>query len=170
MELRDEEIRLRPPVEADAEAIASAVQASLVELARWMPWAVEGYDAAMALAWIRKKFDPSEQGFLIIASDDEIVGTCGLNRFDAMNARAELGYWLRSDRTGHGWATRATRLVAQYGIGELDLQRIEIIMSTRNEASRRVAERAGAKHEGILRNRIRLPDGQHDGHMYSIVA
>ena len=170
VELSDGEVRLRRPVEEDAEAIASAVQASLSGLARWMPWAVADYDTEMALAWIRKKSDPTEEGFLILGPDDEIVGTCGLNRFDAMNARAELGYWLRGDRTGRGFATRATRLVARYGIEELGLQRIEIIMSTRNEPSRRVAERVGARHEGVLRRRIRLPDGQHDGHMYSIVA
>ncbi len=170
VELSDGKIRLRRPDEEDAEAIARAVRSSLEELSRWMPWAVEGYDTAMALAWIEKKFDPTEEGFLILGPDDEIVGTCGLNRFDATNARAQLGYWLRSDRTGSGFATRATRLVARYGIEELGLQRIEIIMSTRNDPSRRVAERVGAKHEGVLRKRIRLPDGQHDGHMYSIVA
>ena len=170
VELSDGEIRLRPPLEEDAAEIARAVQSSLEELSRWMPWAVEGYDAGMALAWIRGKFDPTGENFLILGPDCEIVGTCGLNRFDPTNARAELGYWLRSDRTGRGFATRATRLVARYGIEELGLHRIEIIMSTRNDPSRRVAERVGARHEGVLHGRIRLPDGQHDGHMYSIVA
>ena len=45
----------------------------------------------------------------------------------------------------------AARLVARYGHHEVGLHRLEIVMSVRNEASRRVAERLGAHYEGVQR-------------------
>jgi ribosomal-protein-serine acetyltransferase len=50
------------------------------------------------------------------------------------------------------------------------LNRIEILVPTENPASVRVAEKAGAKKEGILRNRLVLHDCPQDAVMYSLIA
>ena len=59
--------------------------------------------------------------------------------------------------------------LATFGLEALELERIEIIMSTSNEKSRRVAEKTGARFEGTLRNRLRLHQKLHDAHVYSII-
>lgn len=167
MELSDGVITLRHPTEDDAPTLLANVLASKAELEPWMPWAAGDYDESNALAWIRGEYDPSEHRFLIVDGDGAVVGNVGLNKFDHLNRVANLGYWLRSDAVGHGYATRATRLVAAHGFAATDLEVIEIHMSVRNEPSRRVAERAGATYEGILRRRLFLQGEHHDVHVFT---
>lgn len=169
MELTDGITRLRKPVDGDAPAIAAAVHENLEQLRPWMPWASEAYDAGDALDWVRGLVDPSEHRFVIVDDDDVVLGNCGINRIDALHRTANLGYWLRSEATGLGHATRATRLVASHALGLDEVELVYIEMSTHNEASRRVAERAGATYEGVLRSRLFLQGERHDVHMFSFV-
>jgi RimJ/RimL family protein N-acetyltransferase len=46
---------------------------------------------------------------------------------------------------------------------------VEIVMSVDNTASRRAAEKAGARLEGMLHNRIYLHGIAHDAFMFSLV-
>jgi ribosomal-protein-serine acetyltransferase len=167
--LTDGVITLRSPVDADAPVLCSAVLASLPELMPFMPWATAAYDEAAALSWIRGEREPDEVRYLIVGDDGEVAGGCGLNLFDQPNRHANLGYWLRTDCTGRGWATRATVLLAQHGLTRLGLERVEILMVVENEASRRVAERAGATFEGTLRHRFLLHGTYRDAHLYSLI-
>ena len=168
-DLTDGVIRLRNPVDADAPALCAAVLSSLPELTPFMPWATAAYDEAVTMSWIRAELEAGEVRYLIVGEDGEVAGTCGLNRFDKVDRRANLGYWLRTDRTGRGWATRATVLLARHGLTRLGLERVEIMMAVENEASRRVAERAGATFEGTLRHRLLLHGVYHDAHLYSLI-
>lgn len=170
MQLTDGTIRLRPAVEEDAAELAAAVQTSWPHLFEWQPWAIPTYDAAAALRWIRGEMDSTEHVFVIVGPDEGIAGTCSLGLVQEVNRVANLGFWLRSDRTGQGWATAAARLVVRYGFEELGLHRIELLMATANTASRRVAERVGAYHEGVLRGRLLLHGVHHDAHLYSVIA
>jgi len=167
--LTDGVITLRRPVDADAASISAAVLASLPELSPFMPWATAGHDEAAALEWIRGEREPDEVQYLIVGDDGELAGGCGLNLFNQVNRYANLGYWLRSDRTGRGWATRATVLLARHGLTQLGLERVEIMMAVENEASRRVAERAGATFEGTLRHRFLLYGEYHDAYLFSLI-
>ena len=167
--LTDGVISLRSPVDADAQALCAAVLASSPELAPFMPWATAAFDEAAALSWIRGEIDPDEIRYVIVGEDGEVAGGCGLNQFNEVNHSANLGYWLRTDRTGRGWATRATVLLARHGLTQLGLERVEILMAVENEASRRVAERAGAMFEGTLRQRLLLHGVYHDAHLYSLI-
>jgi ribosomal-protein-serine acetyltransferase len=161
-------IVLRPPMQGDADAIASAVQASLRDLSRWLPWATPTYNPSDALDWISNRFDATAHSFLILDAAGNVVGTCGLNQIERASLRANLGYWLHSDFTGRGYATMATKLVANHGLSDLGLQRLEIVMSVENEPSRKVAERSGAWHEGIQKKRLQVEGVTHDAHMFSI--
>jgi RimJ/RimL family protein N-acetyltransferase len=169
MELTDGDLTLRPPTPADAPAIVDGVQASLDALEPWMPWANRRYDETAALDWIHNRVDPSSVPFVLIDGSGQFAGSAGLNGIDDLNARANLGYWVRTGATGNGFATRATKLIAAYGIAKMKLHRIEIIMSVENEPSRRVAERAGATYEGVLRGRLLLQGRHHDAHSFAIL-
>lgn len=170
MQLTDGTIRLRPAVKEDAPEVTAAVQSSWPELFEWQPWAIPTFDEAAALRWIGGDLDPTEHAFVILGPDETIAGVCGLNLVNEVNRFANLGFWLRSDRTGRGWATAAARLVVRYGFEELGLHRIELLMAAANGSSRRVAERIGAHHEGVLRGRLLLHGVHHDAHLYSIVV
>jgi ribosomal-protein-serine acetyltransferase len=167
--LTDGVITLRRPTEADAPAMVEAVRSSLAELAPFMPWATADYDETRVRDWLQTTRVAGDIRYMILGDAGEVAGGCGLNLFNPYNNSANLGYWLRSDRTGRGWATRATRLLARHGLTAADLERIEIFMSVENEASRRVAERAGATFEGTLRHRLLLHGRYHDTHVFSFI-
>jgi ribosomal-protein-serine acetyltransferase len=165
--LTDGVITLRRPSEADAPVLARLVRASHTEVSRFLPFAHAGYSADEALGWIRAADD--EDRWVITDEVGSIVGTCGLNRFSELNRFANLGYWIATAATGRGAASRAVVLLARYGFEHRDLERVEISMSVENDASRRVAEKAGATYEGTRRKMLRLHGRQHDAHTYSLV-
>lgn len=171
MELTDGRVTLRTPTAADAATVAESVRISVDTLRPWMPWASIDYDESDAMDWIERRLDDTEVPLLILDEARRIVGASGLNKFDRLNGRANLGYWLRSDAGGHGYATAAAALTVGYGLGEAGLHRIEILMSVENTESQRVAERLGASYEGVLRQRLWCTDERHhDTHSYAVIA
>ena len=86
-----------------------------------------------------------------------------------MHQFANLGYLVRTSRVKEGIATEAAKLVARYGFEKLDLQRIEVVVSTDNAPSLRVAEKLGAVKEGLLRNGLRKHGTPCDAYMYSLI-
>ena len=81
----------------------------------------------------------------------------------------QSGYWVRSSSTRQGIATAAARLAARWGFEQWNFNRIEIIMAVGNLASRKVAEKAGARLEGTMRNRLSLHGRPHDAYLFSII-
>jgi RimJ/RimL family protein N-acetyltransferase len=82
---------------------------------------------------------------------------------------ANIGYWVRTGATKRGVAAGAVRLAAQFGFEDLGLSRIEIAAIPENIPSRRVAEKAGAKLEGIARNRIVMHGQAYPAALYSLL-
>lgn len=162
--------RYRPD---DIDAVYSAVTTSRTELSPWMPWCHEGYSRLDTVAWIESRpaawEDNDEWSFLIVNQNDNVLGSCGIHRLDLRNGVGELGYWVRSDCTGRGVATEATRQVCDWAFSERGLHRIEILASTRNLVSQQVAIKAGGIHEGILRSRLWLHGIAHDCVLHSIL-
>ena len=168
VELTDGVVRLRAPQLSDGPAVAAAVGRALESLAPWMPWATPDYDTTSARTWIRLEGEHAHP-FLILGDDGDIAGSVGINQVDPANLRANLGYWLAPAYTGRGWATRATRLAARHGFAAAGLHRLEIAMSVENSPSRAVAERAGARFEGIARGYLHLHGRFHDARLYSLL-
>jgi RimJ/RimL family protein N-acetyltransferase len=140
----------------------------------WMPWAHADYSPDESRAWINKapqdwKRDTAYEFGIFDAGDGNFIGGCGLNRVDRPNRNANLGYWVRSGRAGRGVAPVAALLLAGWGFRTLGLRRLEIVVATGNLRSQRVAEKAGAQREGVLRNRLSLYGKCHDAALYSLV-
>ncbi|MBA2620162.1 MAG: GNAT family N-acetyltransferase [Acidobacteria bacterium] len=152
-----------------------AARESVNEMFAWLSWCHPNYTVeesrsfvvSSETAWNQK----SGFGFAVFdANSDLFFGGVGLNSLNTKNNFANLGYWVRSSQTGRGIATAATLLAAKFGFEDLGLSRIEILTAIENVASRRVAEKAGAKKEGILRSRILLHNRPLDAIMYSLIA
>jgi ribosomal-protein-serine acetyltransferase len=163
--LRGVEMRLAPLTTSLAPAMLDAILESGPALSRWMAWWHEGFRLEEAQAFAafceRGWSDGTHYEFAIQDNAHDYVGSCGLSvNTDALSAN--LSYWVRSGAAGASIAASASRRVAAWGIGSLGLLRVEVSMATANLASRRVAERAGAQAEGILRNRVR-----YDGRSYN---
>ena len=99
------------------------------------------------------------------------LGGAGL---ELLQSRAPDGesWLLGADQrgAGRGIATQAARLVARFGFEQLGLQRIEIVAAVGNIASQRVAEKAGATREAVLRKRLLINGESQDAVLFSLVA
>jgi RimJ/RimL family protein N-acetyltransferase len=166
-------IRLRPYRTSDASFIWEAARESLAELQPWMPWCHPGYAIEETRSWLALQVQAFQQRtafeFAITTDDGQYLGGCGLNQLDALNHRANLGYWVRSSATGRGVATDAVRQVREWGFAQTDLVRLEVLVAVGNAASRRVAEKSGAVYEGTLRSRLLVHGTQHDAAMYAFI-
>ena len=83
--------------------------------------------------------------------------------------RAWVGYWLAPAARGRGLATRAVRLVAAWAFTDPTLERLELMTLVGNDASGRVALRAGFRREGILRRYLDFRGALLDAVMYAMV-
>jgi len=174
VQLKDDVVTLRPLRMSDALEVFLTVTESMASLRLWMPWAYPGYSIVDSEAWIKSALKAWPEGsayeFAITDSKDgSFIGGCGLNHLNKIDKVANLGYWVRNSRQKEGVATRAAKLLIQYGINDLKLNRIEILAAVENLASRRTAEKAGDVQEAILRHRIALPDKIYDAALFSIV-
>jgi len=169
--LGDAELILRPSTERDIGAIRAVY--SEADIRYWMGWERELPDEAEALANHERSLTAWREGtwavFRIVdAATDEVVGGVNL-RFGDFQI-AEVSYFLRGSARGRGLATRAVRLVSRWAFEELGIERIELRAHPQNDASRRVAERAGFTREGLERASRPWPDGKRfDSILYSLL-
>jgi RimJ/RimL family protein N-acetyltransferase len=174
VQLVNERLLLRAFRLEDADEIYQAVCESKPELTRWLPWCHTEYAPSDTLEFLNLRGQAfrqdQEHAFAIFERNSgRFAGATGINQIDRHARRANLGYWLRTDCTGKGFATQATLLVAHWAFDQLGLERIEIVAATENIASQRVAMRAGATREGIARRRLRMGDEQRDAVVFSLV-
>lgn len=160
---------LRCPTSSDAAAVNAAVRESLAVLRPYMPWAqteptlvqTESECRRMharfllredlAMLMFERGADGSEGGF---------VGGTGLHRMDWTRRHFEIGYWCRTGQQRRGYVAEAVQALTRSAFDQLQARRIEIRMDNGNERSRRVAERAGFRFEGVLRGDSLTPSGE----------
>jgi len=166
-------ISIRPYRLDDAAALHEAAMESVWEVRPFMPWCHPNLTLDEGCRWIAAQVSAFETRktfeFVILAPDRRFLGGCGLNQIDEENHRANLGYWVRSSATGRGVATTAVRQLVQWAFDNTTLVRLEVVVSTQNPASLRVAEKSGALSEGVLRKRLLLHGMWHDAVMLSFV-
>ena len=172
--LGDGHIGLRQFTLEDVPALFNAIRESMTQLSAWMVWAHPHYSMQDTQSFVMKCGAGWEKGeqysFAIVdVHDGEFLGSVGLSAVNRAHSFANLGYWVRTRKTRHGVATSATRMAARFSFETLELNRVELLVPTANLASQRVAEKAGAKREGLLRKRLRLNGIGHDAFVYSFV-
>ena len=166
------ELTLTPFTAELARPMQEAILASGDQLSRWMTWWHEGSTEAEALAWAEfcdtAKAAGTHHEFALQTESCPYVGSCALTSVDRTARTANLAYWTRSDYAGRGIASAAARRTAAWGVSALGLRRVEVAMATANVASRRVAERAGALLDGVMRNRVHVRGRSYNFAVYSL--
>jgi RimJ/RimL family protein N-acetyltransferase len=163
---------LRPYEDSDVAALTEAARESVTDMWRWMPWCHDGYGEVEAAAWIRTSREAHEGrlyfNFAILDSG-RFAGGCGINHIDGLNGVANVGYWVRSSATGRGIAPWAVRQLVDWTFANTRLNRLEIVAALDNVRSQRVAEKAGAHRDAVLRKRTVVAGVSVDAVLYSIV-
>lgn len=144
-----ERLVLRPFVETDEDAML-AVFADAEALRYWGP--------PLDRAGVRARTERNRErlaadGFArwaVVARDtSELVGDAGLSRTEVAGVEeVELGWVIRPDRWGNGYATEAAAAWLDRAFGPLGLDRVVSMIRRENVASRRVAERLGMSVDG----------------------
>ena len=165
--------RIRPYEAADAQPLWAAVRESVEEVSPWLPWCRADYSMADAVEWVRSRAVLAAEGreytFAIVGPEGRFLGGCGINQINRIHRFGNLGYWVRTSATRRGVATEAVGQAAAFAFRDTDLVRLEIVCAVGNDPSHRVAERAGAVREGVLRRRLLLHGEPVDAVMYSLV-
>ena len=164
---------IRPYQPHDASELFAAARESVAEVFPWLPWCHPDYSLQEAAEWVRSREALARQAleysFAIVDASERLLGGCGINQINRVHRFGNLGYWVRSSEAGRGVAVEAVRELARFAFLHTDLVRLEILCAVGNERSRRVAEKAGARPEGLLGDRIMLRGTPRDALLYSIV-
>jgi RimJ/RimL family protein N-acetyltransferase len=159
--LGDDVISLRPLVSDDFEAhlrhrsqpdvYAGAVlplPPSAVEARELCEWRA-------AIEWLRGR------GALMVIDDGTgYLGTIGLYDVARVTGTGMIGYDLRPETRGRGYATRAVKLVRRWAFGEVGLDRVWAGTDVHNTASQAVLRRAGFRLEGVERGGLPTLSGR----------
>jgi ribosomal-protein-serine acetyltransferase len=167
-------IIVRPHEASDVEPMFAAIIESMATVGRWMPWCHPEYSIEDAGAFCERSAkawstEGDREFGIFDAASGEVLGCVGINQINRVNLLANMGYWVRSSQQRRGIASTAARLVSNFGFSDLGLARIEIVTHPDNVASRRVAEKIGARFECITRNRLQFRNEPRDAAMYSLV-
>lgn len=108
--------------------------------------------------------------FAVARSDEaQLVGHVALINTDWTTMVTEIHYWTAPWGRGEGYAAEAVRAVANWAVIEHGFARVALLAVTDNVASCRVAESAGFRFEGILRNAALTRAGRGDFAAYGLV-
>jgi RimJ/RimL family protein N-acetyltransferase len=145
----------------DAAAVRAVIDESLAHLEPWLPWipdrAQNDEQQAQIIRRFRAAFDRDEDYVYGIfdRNTGTVIGGTGLHLRVGPKA-AEIGFWIRHDRTGAGLAFEAAAALTRVGIEIHDWSRMQIHCDPENRPSARVAEKLGYRYEATLRRTAQI--------------
>jgi [ribosomal protein S5]-alanine N-acetyltransferase len=154
------------------DAAASLAIVGDDRVTQWLSYDSRDLTAAKEMingAMERAQLEPRTEYYLAMTTpDDDFLGFArlGLNGVKA----GKLGYAVRADQWGKGYATDAARTMIDFGFDKLGLHRISAAIAPDNAASITVAERLGMKREGIIRDHVFTNDMWRDSVLYSVLV
>ncbi len=146
----------------DLDAVRAASDDPYIPLITTVPWI---YDDAAGRAFVERQRSRAAEGvgwsFAIAgATGDRMLGQIGLWPRDP--GRASIGYFVIPRARGRGLGARALRLIADWAVGDLGFERLELSVEPWNLASLRTAQRAGFTREAVLRSRYEFGGARRD--------
>lgn len=162
---------LRPWRAADAPAVFAAFQDpaqqrwhartadSVDEVRDWFGTWAEGWSEETAAQWA---VTGEESG--------ELLGRVALREIRLDEGTAEVAYWTVAAARGRGVAVRATTTLTRWAFDDVGFHRLELAHAVENDASCRVAHKAGFAPEGTKRSAVLHGDGWHDMHLHARVS
>ncbi len=156
----------------EAEALFALVDKNRAYLREWLDWVDAQTGPEVSRQNIQGRIERAEAGEALdlgIYQGDKLIGSMGFISIKKKSRRAEIGYWLAEDSGGGGIMTDCVRTLVSYGFKGLQLHRIEIHCSMKNEKSFAIPERLGFRLEGVLRDGSFLYDHFESSKVYSIL-
>lgn len=137
---------------------------------RWMAWwgADPPTDVAQTRSLIetwaewRRMPNPGVRWGLQKKADGQLIGSCGLFKWNRQWDSCSTSYELASWSADNGYMTEAMTAVLEWGWEHMSLHRIEALVHPSNTSSRDLLGRLGFEREGHLRQAARWSGRYHD--------
>lgn len=145
-----------------------------LDVVRYMPWGPNSEKEtrsfieraiASSVADPRTSFE-----FAITRADTgKLIGGCGIRVASRAHRSADMGYCLRKDTWGLGYATEAAAAILEFGFDVLGSHRVFATCDTENRASARVLEKLGMRREAHFREDTRIHGRWRDSYLYAVL-
>lgn len=149
--LETSRLLLREFVPQDADALEKVLGDPVA-----MQYYPTAFDRKSVEAWIEKnmaryKRDGHSLWAMLLKDTGELIGDCGCAVQEvASRNEIEIGYHVRRDLWGQGYATEAAQACMEYAFHRLGAGRVISMIRPENQRSRRVAEKNGLGCEKII--------------------
>jgi [ribosomal protein S5]-alanine N-acetyltransferase len=162
-------VRLRP-WRPDDDAVAELAAYQDEAIRRWHSRVVESDAEAreVVAGWHAGWSGGRESRWAVAGADDGVRGRGAVKLCDPQGVGA-IAYWTAPSARGRGAAPAALRVVSAWAF-DAGFHRLELVHSTANAPSCRVATKAGFAAEGVLRGAVLHTDGWHDMHLHARTA
>ena len=171
----DAGLSLRPRTVADATAVIAAYADP--DIRRWHARTVETEVEARALIerWRSAWSAESGANWAVVregegSGEDVVLGRIAFRMIETELGRAECAYWIMPGARGGGVATKALGALSDWAFEDVGFHRLFLVHSTENDASCRVAVKAGFEPEGVERSSMLHADGWHDMHVHARIS
>ena len=102
--------------------------------------------------YFEETIDKNYNFFIVTLDDDKLIGTVGLEKFDAINRTATLGIFIGDkEYRSQGYGTEAIKLILDYGFNYLNLNNIKLDLMSFNERALKCYQKCWFKEYGRRR-------------------
>lgn len=91
---------------------------------------------------------------------EKLFGHVLFTKFDWTVPKCDMGYFIEKSQTGKGTGTAVAKAFAEWGFGQLKLEKIVMRIWPGNKASLALAKKLGATQIGIAKRDFRSHDGK----------
>jgi [ribosomal protein S5]-alanine N-acetyltransferase len=113
--------------------------------------------------------NPGTRWAIVRSSDDQLIGTCGLFKWNRSWRSCTTGYELAQHASGKGYVAEALMAIFNWGFQNMQLNRIEATVSPENLPSVNTLVRAKFKREGVMREAGFWGKQTRDVYLYSLL-
>lgn len=159
-------ILLRPWTDDDVTALVAAYREP--EIQRWHGRSMTSQEAEQWIADTRSAWSAETRVSWAVQADGRFAGRMTL-KFQLVDGVAAAAYRTRAAARGQGVAPKALAAAVEWAFA-VGIHRVELEHSTLNQASCRVASKAGFAPEGTRRHGVLHADGWHDMHVHGTVS
>ncbi|MCB2175282.1 MAG: GNAT family N-acetyltransferase [Actinomycetales bacterium] len=159
---------LRPWRDTDVAELVAAYSDDAIR--RWHALTLDPQEAAQTIERWRAGWRAENAASWAVAGDeDRVLGRVGFRVMHPGDGSGELVYWTMPAARGRGVARAAVEALVGWAF-ETGFHRLDLMHSTANPGSCRVALAAGFRAEGTLRSAVLHADGWHDMHLHARIS
>jgi len=104
---------------------------------------------------------------IALKDSNKMIGTCGFNHWNKGQRRSEISYDLDHEYWGRGIMTKAVTAITDFGIKDMNLQRIQATVAIDNLPSIKMLEKISFHRESLLKRYGVLHGESKDFYMYT---